>query len=106
MTEEKMFQPLSGWFPLSVCLALLVGGPVFVVFCAVVLPEAVAVIAILIGVLAALSGSSGVVPADGDRYQPGSGSVAVRRLPRFRYQVRLLLGEPFLLEKESVTAHP
>lgn len=69
MIQEKVFRPLSGWLPLVVCLALLLGGPAWIIYTAASYNEpsvgviVAGILMILAGVLM-LFGFQAVAPND------------------------------------------
>ena len=61
MVQEKIFRPASGWSPLFCCLAMILAGPLLIVWASAVIgPQLLTAVLIPLGVVTALAGVVGL----------------------------------------------
>ncbi len=56
MVNERLFTPMSGWFPLVLCLMMLLGGPALIVYAAAAAAHGLQAGLLVLGILATLAG--------------------------------------------------
>ena len=103
MIQEKVFRPVTGWFPLIVCLGLFVGGPALIIYTASsfdpppVWPFILAVLMIATAIVT-LFGFQAVAP------KQRAGVLTVWRIQRIDCRIGVFLGEPIFFQEADLVS--